>query len=172
MKRGKMKITMLWKFIFWPIVWFLVFLPGIMMPLTLSGFWLTASRLFGVLLLLYSLFLASSGGRVLAKNAHQEAHETFWPDKFTEFGIFSCMRHSMHLGLAIFPVAFALLSGLILPILASGWGVTAALWFVLQIEEKDALSKFGQTYMDYMLRVPPFSLRPGCIKAGLQIWRN
>jgi protein-S-isoprenylcysteine O-methyltransferase Ste14 len=142
------------------------------MPLALSGGWLFASRFFGALLLLYSLFLSSSGGRVLARQAHQEAHETFWPDKFTEFGIFGCMRHSMHMGLAIFPVSVALLSGLILPILSSGWGVAAAFWFVLQIEEKDTLSKFGQTYMDYMLRVPPFSLSPKCIKAGLKIWRK
>jgi len=172
MKRRKLKITMLWKFFFWFIVWFLVFLPGFIMPITLSGVWLFASRFFGALLLLYSLFLSSSGGRVLARYAHQEAHETFWPDKFTEFGIFGCMRHSMHMGLAIFPVSIALLSGLILPILSSGWGVAAAFWFVLQIEEKDALSKYGQTYTDYMLRVPPFSLSLECIKAGLEIWKK
>ena len=166
------RITMLWKFYFWFIVWFLVFLPAILYPISLTGFWLTLARIIGIILLVYALFLSSSGGRVLARHAHQDAHETFWPDKFTTFGIFGCMRHSMHLGLAIFPVALALLSGWILPICASGWGVAGAFWFIIQIEEKDAIEKFGNQYFEYMKKVPPFSLSIKCIKEGLKIWKH
>jgi protein-S-isoprenylcysteine O-methyltransferase Ste14 len=126
----------------------------------------------GAILLVAALFLASSGGRTLAKFAHQEAHEHFWPDKFTEFGVFGCMRHSMHLGLAILPMSLALISGSALTIAASGWGVAAALWFVLVIEEKDTLDKYGRVYTDYMQRVPPFSLTPACFKAALKVWKT
>jgi len=172
MRRRSMKITMIWKFVFWPAVWGLIFLPALFWAVSLQGWVLILARIAGSLLLLYSLFLASTGGRTLAKMAHQEAHETFWPDRFTKFGIFSCMRHPMHMGLAIFPVAVAMILGLIAPILASGWGVAAAFWFVLQIEEKDALNKFGSTYTDYMQDVPPFSFGLCGIKEGLRIWGN
>ena len=163
---------MLWKFFFWPVVWLFVFFPGFIWPVSLNGIWLVLSRIIGILLIVYSLFLTSTGGRSIAKFGHLEAHETFWPDKFTEFGIFKCMRHPMHLGLAIFPLAVALASGLVLAIWGAGWGVTGALWFVIQVEEKDTLNKFGKVYSDYMQRVPPFSLSPACIKAGLKIWKS
>lgn len=165
-----MKITMIWKFLYWPVVWILIFIPGFIWPESLAGYWVTVSRILGMLLLFYALFLSSSGGRTLARLAHREEHETFWPDRFTTYGLFSCMRHPMHMGLAIFPVALALLFGRVLPIAASGWGVAAAFWFVLQIEEKDALEKFGDVYADYMKSVPPFSLRLSCIREGIKIW--
>ena len=166
--KSKLKI---WKFCFWLTVWGLSFTPSIFFPVMLTGVWLLASRILGILLLTYSLFLISSGGRTLARFAHQEAHETFWPDQFTEFGIFGCMRHAMHLGLGIFPLAIALTSGLVFAIAASGWGVAAAFWFVLVIEEKETLKKYGSVYMDYMQRVPPFSLKLSCIKKALEVWK-
>ncbi len=172
MRIPRMKITMLWKFFYWPVVWALFFAPGVVWPLSLKGGWLVGARALGGVLGVYATFLAATGGRTLSKFAHRESHETFWPDRFTDFGIFGCMRHPMHLGLAAFPVALALLSGRVLAIAASGWGVAAALWFVLHIEEKDALEKFGSTYSDYMLRVPPFSLKWRCIQAGLRVWKR
>lgn len=171
MPRRRVKITMLWKFIFWPVVWLFIFLPAFIDPVLLPGGWLIVSRIAGIPLLFLSLFLTSTGGRTLARYAHQKPRETIWSDQFTEFGIFSCMRHPMHLGLAITPLSVALLSGWVWAIWGCGWGVAAAYWFVLHIEEKDVLEKFGAAYSDYMLRVPPFSLKPGCIKEGLKIWK-
>ncbi len=164
------KINMLWKFFFWPVVWILISIPSFIWPLTLNEFWLSFARVIGVVLFVYSMFLASSGGRTLARFAHKESHETFWPDKFTTFGIFGCMRHPMHLGLAFFPISIALLSGYVLAIFSSGWGVTAALWFILQIEEKDTLAKYGEDYTKYMKKVPPISLSIKCIKEALKVW--
>ncbi len=171
-KKKRIKITMVWKFIYWFVVWALIFLPAVLIPISLSGFWLTLSRIAGGVMLIYSLFLSSSGGRVLARFAHQEERETIWPDKFTEFGLFGCMRHPMHMGLALFPVSVALLTGRILALCSAGWGVAAALWFVLQIEEKDVLEKFGMRYFEYMQKVPPFSLNPKCLAEGLKIWKH
>jgi len=173
MTKTKLKdLKRLWKFYFWLIVWILSFAPAYFFPAKLSGGWLILARVVGAILFLYSLFLTSTGGRTLAHFAHQEAHEHFWPDKFTEYGIFGCMRHAMHLGLAFFPLSLALLSGYVFAIAASGWGVAAALWFILVIEEKDTLQKYGQTYTDYMQRVPPFSLKLSCIKKSLVIWQK
>ncbi len=166
------KITMVWKFIYWPIVWFVVFIPALFLPVSLHGIPKITSMLAGIILFAISMLLTSSGGRTLAQFGHQKAHETIWPDKFTEFGIFSCMRHPMHLGLAIFPIALALMSCSVTAILSSGWGVAGALWFVLYIEERDALSKYGRVYSDYMQRVPPFSIKIECFKKALMIWKN
>lgn len=171
MTKKMRKISMLWKFIFWPAVWISIFIPSFIWPITFEGFWLILARVIGVVLFVYSMFLASSGGRTLARFAHQEAHETFWPDKFTTFGIFGCMRHPMHLGLLIFPISVSLMSGYILAIFGSGWGVAAALWFILQIEEKDTLKKYGEDYTEYMQKVPPLSLKISCIKEALKVWK-
>ena len=170
MKEKIYDLRRLWKFYFWIIVWGLSFSPAYFFPDKLQGIWLFLARLLGAFFLLYSLLLTSSGGRTLARFAHEEAHEHYWPDKFTEFGIFGCMRHSMHLGLALFPLSLALLSGFVYAIAAAGWSVAAALWFVLVIEEKETLEKYGTQYTDYMQRVPPFSLHPKCIQAALKIW--
>ena len=137
MTRKRVKITMLWKFIFWPVVWLFIFLPALFYPVMLPGSWLVFSRIVGAVLVLLSLFLTSTGGRTLARFAHREPRETIWSDQFTQFGIFSCMRHPMHLGLAIAPLSVALFSGLVWAIWGSGWGIAAAFWFVLYIEEKD-----------------------------------
>jgi len=172
MKKSPFKITMLWKFFYWVVVWALIFAPMLARPATLKGMWMVVARVAGLVLVVYATFLAATGGRTLSRFAHQEAHETFWPDRFTTSGIFGCMRHPMHQGLAIFPVALALLSGRILIIAASGWGVAAALGFVLLVEEKETLEKYGQAYSEYMMQVPPFSLKWRCIKAGLEVWRQ
>jgi len=166
------KISKMWKFYFWPIVWILIFLPNLIFSFSFDGAALIFSRIIGTVLLIFSLFLSSSGGRTLAKYGHKEEHETFWPDKFQTVGIFSCMRHPMHFGLALFPVSLALISGYVASILASGWGVVAALWFVIQIEEKDTIQRFGKEYYEYIKKVPPFSLRLICIKNAFNIWKN
>ncbi len=166
------KITMVWKFIYWPVIWFFVFVPALFWPVSLHGILKISGMFTGVILLAVALLLTSAGGRTLAKWGHKEAHETIWPDNFIDFGIFSCMRHPMHLGLALFPVAVALMSGSVPAICSSGWGVSSALWFVLHIEEKDALSKYGLVYSEYMQRVLPFSFTVNCLKKALMIWQN
>lgn len=157
---------MLWKFMFWPIVWIVVFLPGWIWQLSLDGFIRLAAFIAGLVLFAAAMMLTAIGGRTLKYFAHQDGHKTFWPDRFTQTGIYGCMRHPMHLGLALLPVAVALMWGSLPVILTSGWGVAAALWFVLVIEEKETLRRFGNEYMHYMQQTPPFSLLPKCIRKG------
>jgi protein-S-isoprenylcysteine O-methyltransferase Ste14 len=165
-------MSMIWKFYFWPIAWLLVLLPSLAFPILLENIWLIVARIIGVILLIYSMFLASSGGRTLAKYGHKAEHVTFWPDEFSMVGIFSCMRHPMHLGLAIFPLSVALISENVVAIAASGWGVAAALWFVLHVEEKDTLMKYGEAYSEYMKKTPPFSLKFSCMKKAFNVWKK
>lgn len=157
---------MVWKFLFWPVVWITILIPGWIWPLYLDGFTRWAAFVLGMILFATAMALTSIGGKTLKRFAHKDGHGTFWPDRFTAEGIFSCMRHPMHLGLALLPVALALLWGSVPVILASGWGVAAALWFVLVIEEKETLQRFGDEYSQYMQHTAPFTLSPTCLRKG------
>lgn len=157
---------MIWKFIFWPAVWILTFLPGWIWPLCLDGSMRIAVFFLGLILFAYTIVLTAVGGRTLRYFAHQINRKTFWPNKFTAVGIYGCMRHPMHLGLALFPVAVALMWGSVPVILASGWSVAATFWFVLMIEEKETLQHFGNEYSSYMQDIPAFTLSLKCLLKG------
>lgn len=126
----------------------------------------SSSVFLGLILFVDAIVLTAVGGRTLRYFAHQEDRKTFWPDKFTVVGIYGCMRHPMHLGLALLPVAIALMWGSIPVILTAGWSVAAAFWFVLTIEEKEALQYFGNEYSRYMQDTPAFTLAPKCLMKG------
>lgn len=157
---------MVWKFLFWPAVWIVILVPGWIWPLYLDGLIRLAVFFLGLIFFAGSLALTAVGGRTLKRFAHQQNRKTFWPDTFTARGIYRCMRHPMHLGLALLPVAVAMMWGSIPVMLASGWGVAAAFWFVLMIEEKETLQRFGDEYSRYMQLTPPFTLSPKCLRKG------
>ena len=161
-----------WKFAYWPVIWALSLGP----PLAfgwgprihgLSGMILEA---LGVVFIVYSLLLTSIAGRTLRLYGH--TGRSFWPDKLVDVGIYSCMRHPQHLGLSLFPVGLSLITAMPVVILASGWSVAGALAFVLILEEPDCLEKYGEAYVNYMRRVPPFSLDVSCIVKGIKFIRN
>ena len=160
---------MLWKFIFWPVVWLSVFIPGWIYSYNLSGVVKIISFFIGFILFLYSISLISIAGRTLKKYAHKNGSTTFWPDKFTPLGLYKCMRHPMHFGLALLPVSIALMWGSVPVMLSAGWGVAAAFWFVLMIEEPETIAKFEDEYLRYMQEVPAFSINPLCIDEGLKV---
>ena len=157
---------MIWKFLFWPVIWIVTFLPGWIWTLYLDGIMRWAALFLGLILFAYMTVLTAVGGRTLRYFAHQENRKTFWPDKFTAVGIYGCMRHPMHLGLALFPVSIALMWGSIPVILTAGWSVAATFWFVLTIEEKETLKYFGNEYSHYMQHTPAFTLSPKCLMKG------
>ena len=163
---------MVWKFLFWPIVWIVVFLPGWIWPLYLNDPIRSVIFFIGLMLFVYAMALTSIGGKTLKRFAHQGKHQSFWPEKFTTLGIYGCMRHPMHLGLALLPIAVSLMWGSIPVILTAGWGVAAAIWFVLVIEEKEALQHFGNEYSQYMQHTPPFVLSPKCLLKGYAILKR
>jgi len=157
---------MIWKFLFWPAVWITTFLPGWIWPLYLDGFVHSAAFFLGLILFANAIALTAIGGRTLRHFAHKGNRKTFWPNKFITVGIYGCMRHPMHLGLALLPIAITLMWGSIPAILATGWSVAATFWFVLTIEEKEALQYFGNEYSRYMQNTPAFTLSPKCLIKG------
>jgi demethylmenaquinone methyltransferase/2-methoxy-6-polyprenyl-1,4-benzoquinol methylase len=159
---------MAWKFIYWIVSLFIVLLPGFFIDIKLGGFWSFLAFVAGLLLFVYSMALASIAGRTLKLYAHQDMqNKHFWPDKFIDLGIYKCMRHPMHLALGLLPLSIALMWGNVASIIASGWGVAGALFFVLAFEEPQTLKRFSN-YSDYITRVKAFSFNFSCIKEALK----
>ncbi len=155
------------KFIFWIIVYLGVFITALISDLKAEGFCKYILAILGFFITLYALTLAAIAGRTLKRFAHKEPRSGFIPDKLTNFGIYSCMRHPMHLGIGLLPFGLALLSGNVAAILASGWAVAAAFWFVLAIEEPELLKSYGNSYFKYMQEVKPFNFNLRCIEDAI-----
>ncbi len=71
----------------------------------------------------------------------------------------------MHLALLFFPLALALILGSPSFILLV-WPaeVLLMLFLIKTVEEREALSKFGDDYRRYMEEVPAFNSRPECLR--------
>ena len=78
-----------------------------------------------------------------------------WSTKFVTQNVYRCVRHPHHLGVGLFMIFLGLLIGYpitFLIITISQW-----LWvflFILFIEEKECLEKFGDEYLEYKKNVP------------------
>ncbi len=160
------KQAMKLKALFWLIVYVCIFSTYFIWDKKLSGSFGYISFIIGIFLLIYSIVLTAIAGRTLKRFAHKKKDE-FIPDRFVDIGIYSCMRHPMHLGIGLLPLSFALISGNLAMILASGWGVGATFWFVLAIEEPETLIKYKDDYINYLQKTPAFSLSLKCLEDGL-----
>jgi len=78
-------------------------------------------------------------------------------------GLFALIRHPQYLGYALFCLTFALLSQHWIVTSIGVLGVTC-FYRHARTEERAMVAKFGQTYEEYMLRVPRFNVLRG-------IWR-
>jgi len=162
--KGFIVIKRVWKFVYWLISLSIVLLPGFFIDIRLSGIWAFLGFVLGFGLFVYSMVVASIAGRTLKLYAHKKGEKReFWPNKFTDIGIYKCMRHPMHLGLGLLPLSIALMWGNVVAIIASGWGVALALIFVLLIEEPQTLKRFDN-YSNYMQQVSAFSFNFKCLK--------
>ncbi len=160
------KQAMKLKALFWFIVYICIFSTYFIWDKKLSGITSYISLIIGTFLLIYSIVLTAIAGRTLKKFAHKKKGE-FIPDRFVDIGIYSCMRHPMHLGIGFLPLSVALISGNLAMILASGWGVAATFWFVLSIEEPETLVKYKDHYIKYLQKTPAFSSSLKCLEDGL-----
>ncbi len=126
------------------------------------------SFVLGIILMRLVFIASKNTGRTLAKYGRKGDIPRFETDSLVTQGVYSYMRHPMHLGLFFFPLAFALVIGspafifIVAPL-------EALLMFVMikLYEEKEALEKFGDAYREYMKNVPGFCLKPKCLKALL-----
>lgn len=87
-----------------------------------------------------------------------------WSTRLIIINVYKCVRHPHHLGVGLFMTFLGLLIGYpitFLIIITSQW-----LWvflFVIFIEEKECLEKFGDEYLKYKKSVPMFLGNPLCI---------
>ena len=155
------------KVLFWVIVYIGILLVGLLSDWYIIGICKYILAIVGIFIASYAFALSSIAGRTLKRYAHKEPNSGFVPDKFTSFGIYSCMRHPMHLGIGLLPLGIALLFGNVGAVLVSGWALAAAFWFVLSIEEPETIESYKESYIEYMQKVPAFSFSLRCIETGL-----
>ncbi len=161
---------------YWLIVWLAVIFSSLLDKywiFTVPFEWRLALRTLGVIVVGYSVLLSSLAGRTLKRYGHLEPEGGFKaPDRLVTVGIYSCMRHPNHFGLALLPIGLALLLASPTALIFSGWGVAAAMFFLVWFEEPENLSKFGLEYVEYMKRVPPFRLSIKCLVKGFKALRE
>ncbi len=118
---------------------------------------LTASL--GIVLLQMVFRVAAIGGRTLAKYGRQGDIPRLETNRLVTQGIYGCMRHPMLFGLALFPLAIALLLGSPTFILfVAPLEAIVIITLTLTLEEREAKAKFGQAYEEYRAKVPAFDM--------------
>ena len=119
-------------------------------------------RITGVIGVILVHFLLKRTGKLL--RIFGDCELWGWSTKLITQNIYSCVRHPHHLGVGLFMTFLALLIGL--PITFFIITISQWLWvflFVLFIEEKECLEKFGDQYVQYKKNVPMLIGNPICI---------
>ena len=123
----------------------------------------------GVFLLFLVIKISKNTGRTLAKYGRKGKLKRMETNILVREGVYKYMRHPMHLGLMLFPVSFAFLSGspsfilIIAPV-----EILFMLIMIKFLEEPEAIRKFGDEYLEYKKQVPGFCFRIHCLKALLK----
>ncbi len=131
--------------------------------------WHIISFFIGLLLLITTMKISKNTGRTLAKYGREGKVKRMDTNRLVKTGVYKCMRHPMHLGLFLFPFAFAFLSGSLTFILfIAPIEVVFMIIMVLTLEEKEAIHKFGNNYIEYKKEVPAFNLSRKCLKELLK----
>jgi len=157
------------------LIWLIFLVGGLMVGVTLdltlwpklwrSLPWHVVSALLGLGLLRLVVQISRVTGRWLARCGRQGNLPRMQTNRLVASGPYACMRHPMHLGLMLFPLAVALLVGsaafalIVAPIEAL---LIVAMVFLF--EEREARQKFGAEYAAYASRVPAFNLSPECLR--------
>jgi protein-S-isoprenylcysteine O-methyltransferase Ste14 len=122
--------------------------------------------LVGVSLAIPLFRAASTGGRELARRGRSESLPRLRTDRLVTTGIYSKMRHPMLMGLAMLPIAEALVVGSVSYMLFIAPFISIIVVILsLTYEERECRRKFGEEYDEYASRVPPFCLSGECIRA-------
>ena len=123
------------------------------------------SFVLGVLLSLLVITGAKNTGRQLARKGRVGDLPRLETNRLVTTGVYSCMRHPMHLVLLFFPLALALVEGS--PSFIMIIWPAEVMFMLLMIrfaEEPEAERKFGADYRAYKKEVPMFSLSPSCLQ--------
>ena len=125
------------------------------------------SVVIGFLVIKISFKAAANGGRALKKYGREGNIPRLETNKFAKDGIYACLRHPMLFGLTLLPLGWAMLLGLPTFIfIIAPLEMIFIIVMVLTLEEKEAICKFGDEYIEYKREVPAFSFK--CIKELLK----
>ncbi len=132
----------------------------------------------GIWLMRLVMRASRNTGRYLARLGKKGDIPKFETNQLVTTGYYACMRHPMHFGLLFFPLAWALMVGSItfIAIIAPA-EILLMILMIKLFEEKEALHKFGEAYLEYSKKTPMFSLNASCLKAlfsknGIEINQN
>ena len=119
-------------------------------------------RLIGLMGIILAHFLLKRTGKLL--RLFGECELWGWSTQLIIKNVYKCVRHPHHLGVGLFMTFLGLLIGY--PVTFIIITTTQWLWvflFVIFIEEKECLEKFGNEYREYRKNVPMFFGNPVCI---------
>ena len=130
-----------------------------------NPWWHLGSLLLGVLLLRLVFRMSRVTGRTLARHGRVGELPRMETNRLVTSGPYGCMRHPMHLGLMLFPWAVALIIGSLSFVLyIAPLEMVLMVILILTLEEREVSRKFGEAYQAYRRQVPPFNLRPDCLR--------
>ncbi|PJA95401.1 MAG: isoprenylcysteine carboxylmethyltransferase family protein [Ignavibacteriales bacterium CG_4_9_14_3_um_filter_34_10] len=127
------------------------------------------SFLIGVILFSLVIRISKNTGRTLAKYGRNGNVKRMETNVLVRQGAYKYMRHPMHLGLLFFPLSIAFLIGspsfilIIAPV-----EMILMLILIKYFEEREAIKKFGEEYLDYKKQLPWFCLKLTCLKELLK----
>ncbi len=161
------------KFAFWFASWATIAAVGILVPNYMPQYFRYITISAGLFLMFYGLLLNAIAGRTLRIYGHFDIRRGIRrPEKIVKIGIYSCMRHPAQFGSAFFGVGIALITSNIYAILLSGWFFSAALYFMMAIEERETLKIFGSEYAEFIRDRKPFTFSFKCLIRGIRALKS
>ena len=125
------------------------------------------TAILGLIVIKISFKAAGNSGRDLKKYGRVGDIPRLETNKLAKEGLYACMRHPMLFALTLLPLGWALLLGLPTFIfIIAPLEMIFIIIMVLTAEEKEAIAKFGNEYIEYKSKVPAFNLK--CIKELLK----
>jgi len=170
-----MKIRTTWSVVIRVFIWIVMLLGGV-----IGGLWLDINNhkdllynpyfhiitfLIGIILMVLAFRAAATGGRELAKYGKIGNVPRLETNKLVTTGIYAKMRHPMLFGLALVPLALALIVGspsfitIIAPL-----EMVFIIVMVLTFEEYECKKKFKEAYKKYSQEVPAVCFSFDCLK--------
>lgn len=150
------------------IFWIIFTLLSIIIGLFLDLYFLQTNsfhlfiRIIGLAGIVLAHFLLKRTGMLL--RLFGECELWGWSTKLIIKNVYRCVRHPHHLSVGMFMTFLGMLIGY--PVTFIILTITQWFWvflFVLFIEEKECIEKFGNEYREYRKSVPMFFCNPLCI---------
>ena len=155
--------------------WIVMLIGGAIIGLCLDSYlfyeWLISpifhgfSFIIGIYLLKRVVNCSRNTGRLLARLGREGDLPRMETNKLVTEGYYACMRHPMHLGLFLSPIAIAFLVGSIsFMIMIAPMEIIVMIFLIKLVEEPQAVKKFGDDYLQYIKQVPMFSIKFECLR--------